>query len=178
MDKKSVIAFVLINCSAAVWASKDNQLQTKIIITDHTAIMYEKVEKNISRALPASTLIAVTPNEEISSKNVKVGQAFSFSVVEDVVEKGVIVIPRGVQVMAVISWKTGRAVGGKSGKFELKFEKITVGTKDYALRGLYRQEGKGNTAGALFGSLLISGRSAILLPGQVIHALTAEAIPF
>lgn len=45
-------------------------------------------------ALPASTLITVTPNEEITSKKVEVGTRVLFSVVNDIVENGVVAIPR------------------------------------------------------------------------------------
>lgn len=129
-------------------------------------------------ALPASTLISVTPNEEITSKKVEVGTRVSFSVVNDIVENGVVAIPRGSQVAGTISWKTGKAIGGKSGKFEVKFDSVTVRGQAYALRGVHRQEGKGNTAAALLGSMLVSGRSAQMLPGQMANAFTAEPIPF
>ncbi len=128
-------------------------------------------------ALPASTLITVTPNEEITSKKVEVGTRVSFSVVNDIVENGAVAIPRGSQVAGTISWKTGKAIGGKSGKFEVKFDSVNVRGRDYALRGVHRQEGKGNTAAALLGSILVSGRSAQMLPGQMANAFTAEPIP-
>ncbi|WP_278376990.1 hypothetical protein [Sphingobium yanoikuyae] len=129
-------------------------------------------------ALPASTLIMVTPNEEITSKTIEVGTRVSFSVVNDIVENGVVAIPRGSQVVGTISWKTGKAIGGKSGKFEVKFDSVNVRGRAYALRGVHRQEGKGNTAAALLGSMLVSGRSAQMLPGQMANAFTAEPIPF
>lgn len=132
----------------------------------------------IVRALPASTLISVTPNAEISSKHVEVGQKVGFTVVNDITDGGVVVIPRGSQVVAAVTWKTGKAVGGKSGKFEVTFEKVNVGGKDYAMRGVHRQEGKGNTIAAVFATWLVSGRSAVMQPGQFVNAFTAEAIPY
>lgn len=130
------------------------------------------------RVLPASTMITVTPNEEITSKKIEVGDKVSFSVVSDVAENGATAIPRGSQVVGSISWKTGKAIGGKSGKFEVKFESVTVRGKAYALRGVHRQEGKGNTAAALLGSILVSGRSAQMLPGQMATAFTVDQIPY
>ncbi|WP_179042139.1 hypothetical protein [Sphingobium lactosutens] len=129
-------------------------------------------------ALPASTLITVTPNEEITSKKIEVGTQVAFSVVNDIVEDGIVAIPRGSQVAGTITWKTGKAIGGKSGKFEVKFDSVNVRGRAYALRGVHRQEGKGNTAAALLGSILVSGRSAQMLPGQMANAFTAEPIPF
>lgn len=131
-----------------------------------------------ARSLPASTLISVTPDAEISSKHVEVGQKVGFTVVNDITDGGVVVIPRGSQVVASVTWKTGKAVGGKSGKFEVSFEKVNVRGRDYAMRGVHRQEGKGNTVAAVFATWLVSGRSAVMQPGQFVNAFTAEAIPY
>ncbi|WFL76153.1 hypothetical protein P7228_09075 [Altererythrobacter arenosus] len=131
-----------------------------------------------TRYLPASTMVTVTPRAEISSKRVEEGHRVQFVVVDDVVQDGVVVIPRGTPVQANIPWKTGRAVGGKSGKFEVAFETIRLNGKSYAMSGQHRQEGRGNTVGALLGTLLISGRSAVMLPGQIVNAFTDEPIPY
>lgn len=132
----------------------------------------------IARSLPASTMISIASDTEISSKKIEVGQKFPFFVTADVVENGVVAIPRGTRVESTVTYKTGKAVGGKSGKFELSFDKITLGGKQYALRGTHRQEGKGNTVAAVFASLIISGRSAVMLPGQTVSAFTNESIPY
>ncbi|BEV00051.1 hypothetical protein [Novosphingobium olei] len=127
--------------------------------------------------LPTSTVVSVTPEQEISSKKIELGQKVAFRVVNDVTEQGKVVIPRGSLVEGTISFKTGKAIGGKSGKFEVTFNKVNVRGKDYALRGVHRQEGKGNTVAAVFGSMLVSGRSAVMQPGQYVDAFTAEPIP-
>jgi hypothetical protein len=102
------------------------------------------------------------------------GQRFPFVVVEDVVENGVVVIPRGSNATGVVMAKTGRAVGGKSGKFDISFESVTANGVRFPLTGMSRHEGKGNTMGALLGIIFISGRSANLLPGQVVTAFTSD----
>ena len=132
----------------------------------------------VSRIVPPSTVLTVTPLVEITSKKIEEGDKFQFSVVSDVVEGGVVAIPRGSMVQGTITWKTGRAIGGKSGKFEVTFDHVTVNGKNYKLSGLHRQEGRGNSVGALLGSMIISGRSAVMLPGQMANAITAEPIPF
>jgi len=131
-----------------------------------------------ARVVPANTIISVTPLEEISSKHIEKGQKVAFSVATDVVENGVVAIQRGTAVTGEITFKTGRAVGGKSGKFDVTFKSIAVGGREYALRGLVHQEGRGNSVGALLGSMVISGRSAVMTPGQLVTAFTAEAIPY
>jgi hypothetical protein len=126
------------------------------------------------RYIPAGTQVSLSPLEEISSKHVKEGQSFRFTVVNDVVENGTVVIPRGSMATGIISMQTGRAIGGKSGKFDITFQSVQANGITFPLMGVHRQEGKGNTVGALFGSILISGRSAVMLPGQVVTAMIKD----
>jgi hypothetical protein len=127
--------------------------------------------------LPADTQLTVTPIAEISSKQMKEGDIKMLQVATEVSEKGVVVIPRGAPVKSTVTWRTGKGIGGKSAKFELTFNTVTVGGREYALKGTHRQEGKGNTTAALLGSMLISGRSAVITSGQPLTAFTAVAIP-
>ena len=133
---------------------------------------------SVVRAMPANTLIAVTPRNEITSKKLELGDAVTFVTIGDVSEQGVVVIPRGSIVKAEITFKTGKAIGGKSGKFEAAFRSVQVKGTEYALTGQHRQEGKGNTVAAVFGSMLVSGRSAVMSPGQEARAFTATPIPY
>jgi len=127
-----------------------------------------------SRYLAAGTIVSLTPLEELSSKRIKEGERFQFIVVNDVSDNGVVVIPRGSTATGVITMKTGRAVGGKSGKFDVSFESVTANGVTFPLSGVYHQEGKGNTLGALFGSIIISGHSAVMQPGQIATAFTKD----
>jgi hypothetical protein len=136
------------------------------------------VQTRAARVLPAGTIVTLTPLEELSSKHMKEGQRFQFLVVSDVAENGVVVIPRGSPAVAVVTMQTGRAVGGKSGKFDVTFESVTANGVTFPLSGIHRQEGKGNTLGALFGSLIISGHSAVMLPGEVTNAFVKEPTPY
>lgn len=128
--------------------------------------------------MPSNTIVSVTPREEISSKHIKEGQRVVFVTVKDVVENDHVVIPRGSVVTATVIWKTGRAIGGKSGKFEVSFDSVNVMGREYKMSGKYRQEGRGNTVGALLGSIVISGRSAVMLPGDMATAFTAQPVPY
>ena len=130
------------------------------------------------RVLPAGTQISIASLQELSSKHIKEGERYKFEVVNDVNENGTVVIPRGSIATGVVSMQTGRAIGGKSGKFDITFESVTANGRTFKLTGVHRQEGKGNTVGALFGSILISGHSAVMLPGQVATAMTAEPTPY
>jgi hypothetical protein len=130
------------------------------------------------RVLSANTPIPLNALEEVTSNGLEVGTRVRFSVAEDVISQGMVVIPRGAPATGTISWKTGKAVGGKSGKFEVTFDEVVVGGNRVRLMGKHRQEGKGNTLGAVLGSIVISGRSAVMLPGQTVQALTAEPVAF
>lgn len=127
--------------------------------------------------LPADTVLQVTPVEDISSKRMNVGDVVKLQTAADSVENGVVIIPRGSPVKATVTWRTGRGIGGKSAKFDLTFNTVTVRGHEYALKGKHRQEGKGNTMAALLGSMLISGHSAVMESGQMVNAFTAEPIP-
>lgn len=130
----------------------------------------------MATVVPANTMVVVTPTEEITSKRMKEGHVHTLMVVNDVVQDGAVVIPRGAPVKATVTWRTGKGIVGKSAKFELTFNSVQAGGKDWALRGKHRQEGRGNTVGALLGSAIITGRSAVVMPGQLINVFTAEQI--
>jgi hypothetical protein len=132
------------------------------------------VTAQVARFLPAGTMVSLTPLEELTSKHMREGTHYQFIVVNDVVENGAVVIPRGSAAVAVVTMQTGRAVGGKSGKFDLTFESVTANGVTFPLSGIHRQEGKGNTLGALFGSLIISGHSAVMLPGEIATAFVKQ----
>jgi hypothetical protein len=125
------------------------------------------------RLLPAGTMVSLSPLQEISSQHMREGDRFSFLVVQDVIDNGVVVIPRGSNATGVVTAQTGRAIGGKSGKFDISFESVVANGVRFPLTGMAREEGKGNTVGALLGIIFISGRSATLLPGQVVTAFTS-----
>lgn len=131
-----------------------------------------------ARFLPAGSIVSLTPLEELSSKHIKEGERFQFIVVSDVTDHGVVVIPRGSPATGIITMKTGRAVGGKSGKFDVTFESVAANGVTFPLSGVYHQEGKGNTLGALFGSIVISGHSAVMQPGQVATAFVKAATAY
>lgn len=152
-------------------AAQPNQAQSQPLV------MAKPVETTISE-LPLNTLVMVTPATEITSKKMKEGTKRQFLVVQDIIQDGVIVIPRGSTVEATVTWRTGKGILGKSAKFELSFDWVRVDAQNWRLRGKHRQEGRGNTAGALLGATFITGRSAIMVPGQVVNVFTAEPIPF
>lgn len=133
--------------------------------------------QTLPTTLPADTVVQVVPVNDITSMHMKEGDVQRLQVATDVVENGVVVIPRGSPVRATVTWRTGKGIGGKSAKFDLTFNAVSVRGHEYALKGKHRQEGKGNTMAALLGSMVISGHSAVMESGQMANAFTAEPIP-
>ena len=133
---------------------------------------------HVARFLPAGTQVSLTPMQELSSKHIKEGEHYQFTVVSDVTDNGLVVIPRGSIADGEITKQTGRGIGGKSGKFEVTFQNVAASGVTFPLMGVHRQEGKGNTVGALLGSMWISGHSAVMLPGQVVTAMVKAATPY
>lgn len=131
-----------------------------------------------ARFIAAGTQVSLAAIQELSSKHIKLGEHYQFTVVNDVVDNGAVVIPRGSIATGVVSMKTGRAIGGKSGKFDITFEKVDANGVAFPLMGVHHQEGKGNTVGALLGSIWISGTSAVMLPGQVVTAMIKDRTPY
>lgn len=129
--------------------------------------------------------VVVTPNDTINTKSVKVGDKFRLSTVFDVMQDGIVLIPRGTPGEGTVSYRTGKGAFGKSAKMEVQFNYLDLGGRKIALTGMHRQEGEGNT-GATVGALVavglfsafVTGHSAILTNGQQLRAHTAEPVSF
>lgn len=130
-----------------------------------------------SVVLPINTMVSIVPVNEITSMHMHVGDVEQLQVAADIVQNGIVVIPRGSPVKATVTWRTGKGIVGKSAKFVLTFNSVNVRGHDWALKGTHRQEGRGNTLAALLGSSIVTGHSAVILSGQVLNAFTDEPIP-
>lgn len=142
------------------------------------AVEVEPVAKTVT--LPANSEVLLRMSEELSTKGgqVKEGQMFRLTVVHDVKVNGVTVIPMGTQATGEVTWKTGRAVFGKSGKMEIALRYITLNGERIEIAGEYRQEGEGDTLAAVGAVVLaapllvITGKSAVIPRGKEMMAHT------
>jgi hypothetical protein len=134
--------------------------------------------------LPVNTEIAVTPNDNLTTKGAKEGDTFMMSTVFDVMYNGYVVIPRGTPGQGHISWRTGKGAFGKSAKMDVSFDWLDLNGRRIALTGKHRQEGQGNTGAAVgavvavgvFGAF-VTGKSAKIPHGMQLSARTAESLP-
>ncbi|MDQ0249218.1 hypothetical protein J2W22_001265 [Sphingomonas kyeonggiensis] len=108
---------------------------------------------------------------------------FDLTVSHDVMLSGFVVIPKGTLARGEVTWRTGRAVFGKSGKMDIELRFIDLNGRRIPLTGKYRQEGEGNTLAAVGAIVLtapllvVTGKSARIPAGREFKAHTAEALP-
>lgn len=134
--------------------------------------------------LPANSEILLRMSEELSTKGgqVKEGQMFRMTVSHDVKVNGVTVIPAGTPAAGEVTWKTGRAVFGKSGKMQVALRHIDLNGERVEVSGEYRQEGEGDTLAAVGAVLLapalgiITGKSAVIPRGKEMMAHTVSPL--
>lgn len=132
--------------------------------------------------LPANSEVVLRMAEELTTKGgqAKEGQMFRLTVAFDVKVDGVTVIPAGTPATGEVTWKTGRAVFGKSGKMEIALRYINLDGERIPVEGEYRQEGEGDTLAAVGAVVLaapllvITGKSAVIPRGKEMMAHTVE----
>lgn len=139
------------------------------------------------RYLPSGTEVVIRMNSSITtrSNSAQVGDKFYLTVVYDVMRDGRVVIPKGAGAVGEVTWRTGKAVFGKSGKMDVEIRHVEVNGNRVPLKGKFRQEGEGNTAavvGAVAATLvlgpglLITGKSATIPAGREFIVTTAEPL--
>ena len=101
-----------------------------------------------------------------------------FVVEVDVVHEGMVVIPRGSAVQASIARQAGYVVRGRAGKYKVSFRSVLVRGRDYALKGSHIEKAPGDTTGKLLRLFMMARPSAVLSPGHLVNAFTAERIPY
>lgn len=138
-------------------------------------------EMTISAGLPISLAIS---NEVSSSRN-KEGETVAFTVSQDVMSDGVVVIPRGTRAVGEITLRSGRGMFGKSGKMEIAFRYLELDGRRVPLSGAHFQAGEGNTGGTVgavlaagvVGGMVVTGRSANVPEGREFTARTQDNLP-
>ena len=137
-------------------------------------------------ALPSNTEIAMTMNEDLTTKGGRIdeGHMFRLTVSQDVRLGNYIVIPRGTPAFGEVTWLTGKGAFGKSGKMEIDLRYVDLNGRRIPVTGHYRQEGEGNTVATIAGviavgvfSAFITGKSARIPQGRELKAFTSEPVP-
>jgi hypothetical protein len=130
--------------------------------------------------VPAGTEFDVRLNEPLSSETATVEQRFDAVTAADIFEDGNLLIPAGSRVRGVVSSVDRASRTDRRGEMTLAFDQITIGGRNYAMRGTLTQVleadkdnevakiGGGAGVGAIIGGILGGLKGAIL--GAVIGA--------
>ena len=108
---------------------------------------------------------------------------FRLTVSGDVMHGNYVVIPRGTPAFGEVTWRTGRAVFGKSGKMKIELRYVEMNGRKIPVTGEYRQEGDGNTIAAVGAVVLaapllfVTGKSARIPKGRELIAYTRDSLP-
>ena len=142
-------------------------------------------QKPQEQYLPAGTEVVLRMNSAITTRNksTRVGDKFFLTVVYDITKDGKVIIPQGTAAVGEVTWRTGKAVFGKSGKMDVEMRYLNIDGKRLALNGKFRQEGEGNTTAVVGATVLtlavgagifITGKSATIPSGREFIVSTAE----
>jgi hypothetical protein len=135
--------------------------------------------------LAAGTEMLLRLNNQLTSRDQRIGDTFPLTVVNDVALDGRVVIPAGTRAVGQVTWRTGRGSFGKSGKMEIMMRYVELDGRRIPITGFHRQEGEGNTgatigavvAAGVIGGLIVHGRTARIPEGREFTAQTVDAIP-
>lgn len=134
--------------------------------------------------VPANTGIPVVLDQEVSSKDARVGQQFGVTVSRDIVTAAGAIIPRGTHGVGEVTYRTGKGAYGKSGKMEIQLRSLDIGGRLVPMTGKYREEGAGKTGvtvatiaiGGLLAGAFVNGQNAVFEQGRELQGFTSEAI--
>lgn len=150
-----------------------------------TPIVTQVQQTGAATVLPANTEVIMAMNDNLTTKggNFEEGHMFYLTVVADVKIGDYVVIPKGARGAGEVTWKTGKAVFGKSGKMEIELRYVEVGGQRIQVAGKYRQEGEGNTVAAVGAVILaapllfVTGKSATIPKGRELSSRTISDVP-
>jgi hypothetical protein len=138
----------------------------------------------VPATLPVSSEVWLNLDNDIDSRNYRVGDKFIVTVVYDVMVGNTVVIPHGAHGHGQITYRTGKGIFGKSGKLEFDITDIVMEDHTIPLSGHYRIAGDGNTGATLativwFGlpaGTVVTGHSAVGWSGTVFRATTTMPV--
>lgn len=176
---KSTFLVKLISCAVLCAMLSPLTLVTAATATRQTSAT---VQQGAPVVIPDGMEFSVATTEEISSKTATEGDPLNFTVNEDVIVDGKVVIAKGSAVKGIVSnaSKSGRM--GKAGQLSIRIESATtVDNQKIKLRASKGKEGDDKTGTTvalvvLFGPLgfLKKGKNAKIKEGTVIKVFTDE----
>jgi hypothetical protein len=145
----------------------------------------DKATQGGALSLPMGTTVMVMTNSELNTKDNKLGDFFDVTVLNDVVDQGVIVIPKGTIGYGEVTTSIRRGGFGKAGIVGVSLRYLELNGKKVLLDGRFREEGKnknGATAATWFAvgvfSGFIKGQAGVIPKGRELKARTGEEIAY
>ena len=135
--------------------------------------------------LPAGTPVIVMLNEELTTQASIKGDAFTITVLHDVVAEDTVIIPQGTTGIGEVTFVSRKGGFGKPGILGISVRSLDLGGETILLDGRYREEG-GNNNGAVAATWVavgifsgfIKGKAGVIPQGRELKARTAEDIAF
>ena len=138
-----------------------------------------------SYVLPAGTPIVVATADDLSSTVNKVGDSFKVVVAYDVVDHGIVVVPKGTAGVGEVTFSSKKGGFGRAGLLGIALRTLDLNGKQIELDGRYREEGKdnGGAAGAVVFAvgivgIAVTGKNSVIPKGRELKAHTGEDIAY
>lgn len=133
--------------------------------------------------LPAGTPVIVSLDAELSTQTSLLGDSFAVTVVHDVLQDGVIIIPKGTRGRGEVTFVTKKGAFGKPGIIGIALRDMELNGRQVLLDGRFREEG-GNNNGAAAATMfavgivagLVKGKTGVIPAGRELKGRTGEDI--
>ena len=133
--------------------------------------------------LPAGTPVIVSLDAELSTQTSLLGDSFAVTVVHDVLQDGVIIVPKGTRGRGEVTFVTKKGAFGKPGIIGIALRDMELNGRQVLLDGRFREEG-GNNNGAAAATMfavgivagLVKGKTGVIPAGRELKGRTGEDI--
>ncbi|PJG48950.1 hypothetical protein CAF53_12435 [Sphingobium sp. LB126] len=115
--------------------------------------------------LPEGMAIPLQTREDISSKSARTGDEVELAVAKPVTIGGVVVLPAGTSAVGEVTRARDNGLLGRSGKLDIRVDRLKVGQLDIPVRGQRNAKGKSGTLGSV-GAGIVFLPLAILVRGK------------
>lgn len=135
------------------------------------------------KPLPAGTPIIVSLDSEITTQNNLLGDGFTVTVVNDVIQDDVVVIPKGTKGRGEVTFLTKKGGFGKPGIIGIALRDLELNGRQVLLDGRFREEGGNNNAAASatmfaagIAAVFVKGKTSVIPAGRELKGRTGEDI--